>query len=241
MNQVSQMIDEDQLLCVLKDIIKERSDEVFQDAQLFDSLMKDLLPEKTKEIYLLTCSVKENIPKEIQKLGSKPEIEPDFTILINRLMDKYCIQTKYAEWIVEIWNLVFKTNYEKPAKNKHNDQKETPEVIKTRQTDLNTQEIETILKEEIRSLSEKINSIESENKFTRKFLFKYSSIIIFIIIQLISVPIMYPMEYIWQTVFFNPYEFINPIKYIITFLTIVANIILLSVVISYRSKATKIE
>jgi len=49
------------------------------------------------------------------------------------------------------------------------------------------------------------------------------------------------MEYIWQTVFFNPYEFINPIKYIITFLTIVANIILLSVVISYRSKATKIE
>jgi hypothetical protein len=202
---------------------------------------------------LLTCSAKEGIPNEICKIRPISENLPDAAKYINILIDKYCFQKEYAEWVIKLWDSVF-TRYEnehlKKEKNKeqidfskeNNQSKERSEVYKTGKIDLNTKEIEAILKEEINSLTEKIKNIESENKFTTNFLFKFSSITIFIIIiQLISVPIMFPMDYIWQTIFFNPYEFINPIKYIVTFLTIIANIILLSAIISYRNKVTKLE
>ena len=89
----------------LCEIIKKYGQQVCEDPQRFEGLIKDFCGEYRKEVASLIGASKEGVPIDLLKLGKSLPIEVLMAQLVTRLEDNLGLSYELAKWAVESWSL----------------------------------------------------------------------------------------------------------------------------------------
>lgn len=99
-------------------LIEKQGLSILKDTDLFESFLRDIIPDKTTELYLLTLSLRVTNAFETFSSSSSNSNPIVLEKLKNDLEEKYLLKESAVNWIVEVWKYIFKSLDLPPAERK---------------------------------------------------------------------------------------------------------------------------
>jgi len=107
---------------VVSELINEKGLEICQKPFLFEAYLNDLMPNNSKEIFLISISIKEDIPSIF--FNKKIDLETKNILLakkLHTLTNEYYLSCEGATKVIELWKSIYEeTNCTKNSIEHHN-------------------------------------------------------------------------------------------------------------------------